>query len=82
MLLTLTATGEIVGAALAGGIRTERSPVRAIGTVQVLAAAGYLTLTEAQQAIESATSTIDGIAAHGHSFEDWLAAQGITLTWM
>ncbi|APA97644.1 hypothetical protein NS506_03594 [Nocardia seriolae] len=45
-------------------------------------AAGYLTLTEAQQAIESATATIDGIAAHGHNFEDWLASKGITLTWM
>lgn len=44
VLLALTATGEIVGAALAGGIRTQRSPIRAIGTVQALAAVGYLTL--------------------------------------
>ena len=44
VLLALTATGEIIGAALAGGIRTRRSPLRAIGTVQACAAVGYLTL--------------------------------------
>jgi MFS family permease len=43
-LLALTATGEIVGAALAGGVRSQRSPVRAIGVVQTLAAAGFLAL--------------------------------------
>ncbi len=45
-------------------------------------AAGYLTLAEAQRAIESATATIDGIAAHGHNFEAWLASKDITLSWM
>lgn len=45
-------------------------------------AAGYLELPQAQQAIETATATIDGIAAHGHSFEGWLESKGITLTWM
>jgi MFS family permease len=44
LLLALLATGEIVGAVLAGAIRVRRSPVRAIGIVQTLAAAGYLSL--------------------------------------
>ncbi len=44
VLLALLAAGEIIGAALAGAIRIQRSPIRAIGTVQTLAAAGYLSL--------------------------------------
>lgn len=44
VLLALTATGEIVGAALAGSVRTRWSPIRAIGTVQILAAGCYLAL--------------------------------------
>lgn len=44
LLLALLATGEIIGAMAAGAIRLRRSPVRTIGAVQVLAAAGYLSL--------------------------------------
>jgi MFS family permease len=51
VLLALTATGEIIGAALAGGIRTQRSPIRAIGTVQTLSALGFLTLLAASNPI-------------------------------
>ncbi|GAB4587294.1 ribonuclease FAU-1 family protein [Nocardia sp. IFM 10818] len=63
-------------------VRTGRE-VELLDVDELLAAhaAGYLDLATAQQAIETATATIDGIAAHGHSFENWLAAQGITLTW-
>lgn len=63
-------------------VRTGRE-VELLDVDELLAAhaAGYLTLTQAQQAIESATGTIDGIAAHGHSFEAWLKTQGIVLTW-
>lgn len=44
MLLALLATGEIIGAMLAGAIRIRWTPMRAIGAVQILAAAGYLSL--------------------------------------
>lgn len=45
-------------------------------------AGGMLDLAEAQNAIERATAAIDGIAAHGHSLERWLATHDITLTWL
>lgn len=51
VLLALTAIGEIGGAALAGGLRARRSPVRAIGVLQVSAAAAYLTLLAAPDPI-------------------------------
>jgi len=44
-------------------------------------AAGLLNADDAQAAVENATRTIDGIAAHGHSLERWLDSLGITLTW-
>jgi predicted RNA-binding protein associated with RNAse of E/G family len=42
---------------------------------------GLIGFTAAQSAIEHAATTIDGIAANGHSLERWLATLGITLTW-
>ncbi|MBU3066860.1 DUF402 domain-containing protein [Nocardia sp. NEAU-G5] len=65
-------------------VRTGRD-VELLDVDELLAAhaAGYLTLAEAQHAIEVATTAIDGIAAHGHNFERWITeAHGITLTWM
>ncbi|WP_067864687.1 DUF402 domain-containing protein [Nocardia shimofusensis] len=44
-------------------------------------AGGLLTAAEAQAAVENATRTIDGIAAHGYSLQRWLGSLGITLTW-
>ena len=41
--------------------------------------AGYLSLSEAQRAIEIATTTIDGIAAHGHDFVAWLRSLDIDI---
>ncbi|MBL1077976.1 DUF402 domain-containing protein [Nocardia sp. 2] len=63
-------------------VRTGRE-VELLDVDELLAAhaAGYLDPAQAQRAIETATATIDGIAAHGHSFESWLGAQGIELTW-
>ncbi|NKE61460.1 MFS transporter [Lentzea sp. PSKA42] len=43
-LLASTAAGEFVGAAIAGNMRTERSPLRAIAMVQIPAACAYLLL--------------------------------------
>ncbi|MFI5782234.1 DUF402 domain-containing protein [Nocardia sp. NPDC051570] len=45
-------------------------------------AAGYLDLAVAEQAVATATATIDGIASHGRSFDRWLASRGIELTWL
>lgn len=63
-------------------VRTGRD-VELLDVDELLAAhaAGYLDLAESQQAIETASATIDGIAAHGHDFDAWLASKGITLTW-
>ncbi|WP_433622387.1 DUF402 domain-containing protein [Nocardia sp. CA-120079] len=44
--------------------------------------AGFITLREAQAAIERASIAIDGIAANGYSLDRWLATQDITLTWL
>lgn len=46
-LLAATAAGEFLGATVAGSMRTRRSPLRAIGTVQVAAACTYLALLAA-----------------------------------
>ncbi|MHA6629774.1 MFS transporter [Pseudonocardia sichuanensis] len=43
-LLSAAAAGELVGAAAAGSMRMRWTPLRAIGTVQALAACAYLTL--------------------------------------
>jgi len=44
-------------------------------------AAGLISIEDSCRAVERATTAIDGIAAHGHRMEDWLASLGITLTW-
>ncbi|MBO0855050.1 MAG: DUF402 domain-containing protein, partial [Nocardia sp.] len=45
-------------------------------------AEGYLSLTQAQHAIETATEAIAGIAAHGYDFEAWLRSRGIDISWL
>ncbi|MFF3570284.1 DUF402 domain-containing protein [Nocardia jiangxiensis] len=65
-------------------VRTGRD-VRLLDVDELLAAhaAGYLGPVQAQQAIEVATTAIDGIARHGHDFGSWIEeSQGITLTWL
>jgi hypothetical protein len=42
---------------------------------------GLISQDDARRAIERSVTTIDGIASHNHSLEDWLASLGITLTW-
>jgi len=61
----------------------EGQRVEVIDTDELLAAtaAGMLTPTEAQRALEITYATVDGLAAHGHSVGRWLSAQGIDLTW-
>ncbi|WP_330231860.1 DUF402 domain-containing protein [Nocardia sp. NBC_00508] len=59
-------------------------PAELLGVDELLAAhaAGLVETARAHGAFERATSVLDGLAAHDHSVEDWLATRGITLTWM
>ncbi len=63
-------------------VRTGRSSVL-LDVDELLAAhaAGYLDSATAEHAVSVAKAAIEGIASHGHSFENWLAAQDITLDW-
>ncbi|MBF6078404.1 DUF402 domain-containing protein [Nocardia beijingensis] len=55
-----------------------------LGVDELLAAhaAGLVDTAQAHRAFERATAVLDGLAAHDHRVESWLAANGITLTWM
>ncbi|MBF6213332.1 DUF402 domain-containing protein [Nocardia puris] len=63
-------------------VRSERE-TELLDVDELLAAhaQGLLGAAEAQAAIEHATAAIDGIAAHGHSFDRWTESLGLTLTW-
>jgi predicted RNA-binding protein associated with RNAse of E/G family len=43
--------------------------------------AGLLPQKAAVDALETAYSAVDGVAAHGYHLADWLATHGIRLTW-
>ncbi|MEU6190710.1 MULTISPECIES: hypothetical protein [unclassified Nocardia] len=55
-----------------------------LGVDELLAAhaAGLVETAQAHRAFERATAVLDGLAAHDHRVEGWLATHGITLTWM
>ncbi|MGK8508396.1 DUF402 domain-containing protein [Nocardia asiatica] len=55
-----------------------------LGVDELLAAhaAGLVDTAQAHRAFAQATAVLDGLAAHDHCVEDWLATYGITLTWM
>ncbi|MGQ4617031.1 DUF402 domain-containing protein [Nocardia sp. R7R-8] len=55
-----------------------------LGVDELLAAhaAGLIDTAQAHRAFERATAVLDGLAAHDHRVESWLATHGITLTWM
>lgn len=44
-------------------------------------ATGVLAPKAAEQAMHTAYRAVDGLAAHGHDLDAWLAPMGITLTW-
>jgi uncharacterized protein len=48
--------------------------VAAVGT-------GLLDTPRAEHALHASHAAVDGLAAHGHDLNAWLAALGITLTW-
>lgn len=45
------------------------------------AATGLVDQATATAAVETAAAAVDGIASHGYSLGDWLATQGMHLTW-
>jgi uncharacterized protein len=44
-------------------------------------AGGLLDAQRAEHALECSHAAVDGLAAHGHDLDAWLAGLGITLTW-
>lgn len=44
-------------------------------------ACGLLDTTAAEAAMDRAFRAVDGLAAHGHDLDAWLAGMGITLSW-
>ncbi len=42
---------------------------------------GLLDAATTERAIAAATRAVDGIAAHGHDLDTWLAAEGMPVTW-
>ncbi|MET7773371.1 hypothetical protein [Nocardia sp. NPDC005366] len=59
-------------------------PAELHGAEQLLAAhaAGFVDAARARWAFDRATAVVDGCASHGHDVEQWLASEGIALTWM
>ncbi|GAA4480918.1 DUF402 domain-containing protein [Rhodococcus olei] len=44
-------------------------------------ATGLLDAAATERAIATATRAVDGIAAHGHDLDAWLAAEGMPVSW-
>jgi predicted RNA-binding protein associated with RNAse of E/G family len=44
-------------------------------------AAGLLDARQAEYGLQASYTAVDGLAAHGHDLDRWLAGFGITLTW-
>jgi predicted RNA-binding protein associated with RNAse of E/G family len=42
---------------------------------------GQLSAETADQAIQIATASVDGLASHGYDLDRWLATRGMVLTW-
>jgi predicted RNA-binding protein associated with RNAse of E/G family len=42
---------------------------------------GLLSPETADQAVQTATTTIDGLASHGYDLDRWLGTSGMELTW-
>ncbi|QIS11116.1 DUF402 domain-containing protein [Nocardia arthritidis] len=60
----------------------RRADLRGVDELLAAHAAGVVDTAQAHRAFERATAAMDGLAAHDHDVERWLAAQGIGLTWM
>lgn len=58
-------------------------PIELIDVDELLAAsaADLLGARDAERALYAATRAVAGTAAHGHSVDAWLAAEGAPVTW-
>ncbi|MBH0780256.1 DUF402 domain-containing protein [Nocardia bovistercoris] len=65
-------------------VARQGRPAELHGADELLAAhaAGLVDAERARRALDRATSVVDGCASHSHDLEEWLAAEGIVLTWM
>ncbi|WP_054812797.1 DUF402 domain-containing protein [Nocardia arizonensis] len=65
-------------------VARQGHPAELRGSDQLLAAhaAGLVDADRARHALDRATAVIDACASHEHDVEQWLAAEGIVLTWM
>lgn len=62
--------------------RDGKPELRGVADLLAAHAAGLLDTAQADRAFERATAALDGIAAHEHSLDSWLASLDIRLTWM
>ncbi|MFI9511009.1 DUF402 domain-containing protein [Nocardia sp. NPDC052566] len=62
--------------------RGRHAELRGVGDLLAAHAAGLIDTAQAHRALDRATAALDGLAAHEHSVDRWLAAQDIHLTWM
>ncbi|MEV6280890.1 hypothetical protein [Nocardia sp. NPDC051832] len=64
-------------------VRHGRSAeLRGIGNLLAAHAAGVISTEQAHRALDRAAAALDGLAACDHEVERWLAAHGVTLTWL
>ncbi|MCW4355622.1 DUF402 domain-containing protein [Hoyosella sp. YIM 151337] len=63
-------------------VRTGREcEVQDVDELLAAHCAGHISAGTAQQAFQRAIRVVDGIAAHGHTLEGWLAAHGMEIWW-
>ncbi|MFD0362309.1 DUF402 domain-containing protein [Nocardia sp. GCM10030253] len=60
----------------------RKSELRGVEDLLAAHAAGLIDTAHAHRAFERATTAMDGLAAHDHDVERWLASHGIVLSWM
>lgn len=63
-------------------VRTGRgTAVEDVDELFAAVAAGVIDTDDAERAVDTAFTAVDGIAAHGHDVDAWLAARGMPLEW-
>ncbi|NLV80819.1 MAG: DUF402 domain-containing protein [Rhodococcus sp.] len=63
-------------------VRTGRgTEVEDVDELFAAVAAGVLDTDDAERAVATALTAVDGIAAHGHDVDAWLASRGMPLEW-
>lgn len=63
-------------------VRTGRgTAVEDVDELFAAVAAGLIDTDDAERAVQQAFEAVDGIAAHGHDLDTWLASLGMPVTW-